>query len=121
MMNSNQLTTVATKLMGERAFLGVFALERIPTNLYQHKLPVHFIVNTQTSNLPGQHWLGVSILSNGQVYIFDPLGQSPPQALVRQLQRQRGVHRITYNKHQYQSFLSTQCGQHVLSYLSAQL
>ena len=56
-------------------FVGVFPLNRIP---HLNGKGAHtFIVNTQTDNLPGQHWIAVRNLWD-RAWIFDPLASHPP-------------------------------------------
>jgi len=101
-------------------FAGVFPLDKIrPTTTTNTTAAYHFIVNNQTANLPGQHWLGVSVLPNSTAYIFDPLGLPPPQMLIQSLRRNLHVAGpINYNKTQIQRANSNNCGQLVLKHLT---
>lgn len=73
------------------------------------------MVNTDTSNLPGEHWLAVYI-SNERINVFDSFGFYYPDMLVTQLER---INRpIVYNRIQYQDPLSTVCGQFCLLWLA---
>lgn len=98
-------------------FIGVFAIDKIPPPPPpQHSSPSHysFIVNNQSSNLPGQHWIGVSVLQrNKEAYIYDPLGLPPP----RQLTKNLIGYRIVYNTVQHQPNNTILCGQFVLLHL----
>ena len=74
------------------------------------------IINTQTSDLPGQHWIAVSIAKNGIVYAFDPLGfYYPPYLRYRLNNLYRG--RVIYNRIMYQHPWENNCGQHCLNFL----
>ena len=53
------------------SFLGVFAVDTLP--LYISKLPVLLIVNSDTSNLPGQHWRAIFIENTQHGEVFDSL------------------------------------------------
>ena len=53
------------------AFLGVFPINRLPQN-FSH-LPVLFIINTNTSNLPGQHWKAIYVSNKREGEVFDSL------------------------------------------------
>lgn len=97
-------------------FIGVFPINKIP-NIKISSKPIHFAVNNQTANLPGQHWIGVSVFKNACAYVYDPLGLPPPQYLVKQLYR-RGVRRIEYNMKQDQPLGSTNCGKLVQKHLN---
>lgn len=63
----NKYSDDATK----RAFIGVFPMDKLPRHLPH--LPVLFIVNTDSSNLPGKHWKAVYISSNKIGEVFDSL------------------------------------------------
>ena len=53
---------------------GVYARNRIPT-IPPHK-KIAFIVNTDPSHKPGEHWVGF-YLTKSTVYYFDPYGIPP--------------------------------------------
>jgi len=107
-MNTHQLNRIGRYLFGWR-YLGTFPLNWIPLKLDKTTILQHFIINTQTSNLPGQHWVAVTI-QNNTAYIFDSFGSSPKPLLVRQL-KDRGITKIYYNQRQIQPYNSTICGQ----------
>lgn len=113
-MNTNQLDRAGKRVLGYR-YLGTFPLDRVPQFMKDAALQ-HFIINTQTSNLAGQHWIAVTIVHNSKAYIFDSFGQAPPTLLVNQL-KQRSIHKIYYNKRQLQPFNTTFCGQLALIHL----
>ena len=53
------------------AFLGVFPINHLPKRITH--LPILFILNTHTDNLPGQHWKAVYVAKDGNGEIFDSL------------------------------------------------
>ena len=83
-MYSNELVKAAKQLKLEN-FIGVFPLNRLPTSLKPYAKPLCFIVNTDTMNLPGQHWIAVSYSKCGIAYAFDPLGMFYPHILTSYL------------------------------------
>lgn len=99
-----------------RNFLGVFPINKIP-RIKMKNNSLHFAVNNQTANLPGQHWIAVSVFRNNSAYVFDPLALPPPQLLINEL-RKRGIVKIIYNKVQVQALGSTNCGELVQQYLN---
>ena len=105
-MNTCNLQEIGSRLVPN--FAGVFAVDKVP----HYNSSYSFIVNNQSSNLPGQHWLAVSI-KNNNAFIFDPLGLPPPSQLTHQLR----AYKIHYNTEQYQPTNSTLCGQFALSWL----
>ena len=113
-MQTKQLWKIGKKLIGDK-FLGVFPLDRIPYNCIL-QYGSCYITNTQTSNLPGQHW--IAIYANKMIHVFDPLGAHYPPYLVRRLQSSGRP--ICYHWEPIQDPNSTTCGQHCLIWLISQ-
>jgi len=90
-------------------FLGVFSLDQIPI-----LRPGGFIVNTQTHELPGEHWIAVYI-TQSEIYVYDPFGFYYPSLLVKKLTEMN--RRIVYNRSRDQDPFSNSCGQHCLLWL----
>jgi hypothetical protein len=82
-------------------FIGVFSLDNLPTVMASNS---KFIVNTQTSNLPGEHWISVS-----GSHLFDPLGLHYPEALMKHMYKY--YNKLTFNRNMYQRPTSDLCGQ----------
>lgn len=94
-------------------WLGIYALDKIPFL----KEEGGFIVNTQTSTLPGEHWLAVNI-SSTTIHVFDPFGFYYPHLLMSKLFL---IHKkILFNRIQRQAVTSETCGQHCLLWLDEQ-
>ena len=99
-------------------FIGVFPLDHLPQFYTSRpKVPYRFIVNTQTVNLPGEHWLGISYEENGIVLAFDPLGFYYPSSLVEYLLNTS--RKVYFNYHQYQKPGTTVCGQMCVAFLKS--
>lgn len=98
-------------------FIGVYALNYLPIFLSKPSIPTRFIVNTQTYNLPGEHWLAVSFEENGIILAFDPMGFYYPLYLVTYLQKHS--QRIYYNRKQYQLPGTIVCGEICLRFLKS--
>lgn len=105
-------------LEGSSNFIGVFPLDNLPLHLPRHR--GSFIVNTDTLNLDGQHWLAVSYNNGGIVKAFDPLGIFYPSNLGNYLARHLPQRRITFNREMYQNPLKKTCGEHCLQWLKFQ-
>ena len=116
-MFTNQINRRAKQRLGS-AYLGAWPLNRVPIAQFNHRKLQHFIINTQTSNLPGQHWIAVSIHQR-RAYIFDSFGQPPPRLLIKALRHggitQRGG--IYYNTQQVQTYGTKNCGELALRHL----
>lgn len=114
-MDTTQVNRLGKSLFGYR-YLGTFALDKVPLHFIRDAKLQHFIINTQTSNLPGQHWIAVTVYDNEKAYIFDSFGVPPPSLLVNQLKR-RGIQKIYYSQQQVQNFGTLLCGQLALQHL----
>ena len=99
-MNSDQLRAACDCC----DYMGAFALDELPNN------PTKFIVNTDTGNLPGQHWIAV----NGNS-VFDPTGYYYPASLVKHLYKYYDS--LIFNYDSYQNPLDNTCGLFCLYYL----
>ena len=55
-------------------FKGVFPCDQLP---YDANLPINIIANTDPANLPGEHWICISIKKNGRGQYFDSFGLPP--------------------------------------------
>ena len=61
-------------LSGARNFIGIFAQDEL-AKLTISNYPSYFIVNLDSKNLPGSHWIAIGVFSR-KLEIFDPLGFS---------------------------------------------
>lgn len=101
------------KLLLNVHFKGIYALDKLPARGYKN---VMFIANTDTSNLPGEHWIAI-VVRNNQPYCFDPLGMHPPLSVINWLNR----HYDTWscNMRRVQPIFSTLCGYFCIHFLYA--
>ena len=68
-------TIIIKKLLKKfKCFKGVYPLNFLPNNL---KLPINLIANTHPSSKPGEHWISISINSEGKGQYFDSFGLPP--------------------------------------------
>jgi len=79
-MKQLSTTDIATAMKNDPAFLGVFALDKIPTTAPPHG-KIKMVVNLQASNLPGNHWVAVYRNDEDVGYYFDSFGACPPRAI----------------------------------------
>lgn len=111
MIDTQQLHSIATKLIPD--FIGVYAIDDLPkTNKHGD---YSLIVNTDTQNLPGTHWLAVIVRSDKEGYVFDSFGGPPPL----QLQNWLNQHCANWstNLRQVQSVDSNLCGYYCIYFL----
>lgn len=107
--SSIEIQAIGSKIKG---FRGVYPLDKIP-----FLINGGYIVNTQTSSLPGEHWIAFHV-NPLRVAVFDPLGRFYPSILVRKLHTLNRS--IVYNKIMYQNPFSNTCGQYCLAWLYEQ-
>lgn len=95
------------------AFQGVFPMSKLPhaVNAY----PFFMIVNTQSHNLPGEHWITIFIGSNRRGEIFDSLALPLSNRLVKWM----NTFCISFTKNSlaYQHPLSARCGVYALYFV----
>ena len=94
-------------------FIGVFPLDKLPIHLVKNS---KFIVNTDTHNLPGKHWIAVSYEKGGIIYAFDPFGIFYPTCLITYLSHKPRA-RIVLNRKMYQHPMEKSCGWYCLRFL----
>jgi hypothetical protein len=56
------------------SFKGTFARDRMPKI---GKRPISFVINTDSSSEPGEHWVAIILLANGRGEFFDSFGLPP--------------------------------------------
>lgn len=118
-MNTLELTAVMDKVLFNNHFLGVLACDQLPTKVIWN-LPTMVIVNTHTSDLPGEHWLAVYISEDRVGCFFDSFGNKPdygrfPTMIADFLNTSCTTQQ--YSTRQVQDFTSTTCGQHCVFFL----
>ena len=98
-------------------FMGVYALDKLPTNIIpqQQQRYFNFVVNTDTYNLLGTHWIAVHV-DRHKIYLFDPMGIYYPPLLCKYVIRFGKP--IVYNWKQFQPITEKTCGQYCLRWLS---
>ena len=99
------------------AFIGVFPINHLPQRLPQ--LPVLFIINTNTCNLPGQHWKAIFISQKREGEVFDSL--ATPVELSLQHWMNMFARRWTVSRLTLQNPLSPTCGGYVLYFVMSRL
>lgn len=99
------------------AFLGVFSINQLPRKLPH--LPALFIINTNTSNLPGQHWKAIYVSKNGEGEVFDSLVS--PVSLMLNHWMNEFTRKWTVSSTVLQNPLSPSCGAYVLYYVMSRL
>lgn len=105
------LKNASKKLFTDDWFMGVFSSNQLPK--YSPK-SFGLIVNYDTHNLPGSHWMAI-ISRDGEGYYFDPFGYDPPLNITSWLNHH--FDNWSYNKRQVQAIDSNYCGYFCLHFL----
>jgi hypothetical protein len=73
---SDELQQAGKRLIG-RQFLGVYPADRVPP-LKNSASNAYLIVNTDNSDEPGSHWIGI-VKQNNAIYMYDSFGRNPEE------------------------------------------
>ena len=110
LISTFQIETILNGKLGCKIFRGVFPLDKLPDYLR----PGAYVINTHSSNLPGEHWIAISV-RNDIIRVFDPLDMCYPIKLVTTLERMQQP--VEYNSIMYQNPLTTLCGNYCIDWL----
>ena len=97
-----------------KCFYGVLPIDRLP--LRKIKRPCCFIINTDKSHQPGEHWFGIFVPKVGSIEYFDSYGRKPINEEVYSFINSNGK-KFTYNNENIQSNESTNCGKFTIFYI----
>ena len=98
--------------IAKKSFIGVFARDEIPKSI---NYPACFVMNTQNSNQPGEHWLAVYYNKRGHCYFFDSYAHPPKYYNMQNYIKKTSI-KWTYNKKRIQGN-SPFCGFHCILFL----
>ena len=113
-MYTNELQKLGEKHV--KHFVGVFPLDKLPSHIYPTS---RLIVNTDTYNLGGKHWIALSYEKGGIVLAFDPLGLFYPLLLVNKLYSNPMVKHVLFNRKMIQLPWERTCGMHCINFLKS--
>lgn len=102
-------------LQSEPGFLGVFPVNKLPGRIPPIPTELKLVVNTDSDNLEGQHWIAILRKSDGHVEIFDSFGQFPSSE-VQLWASKHGTHWV-HNTKCIQPATSTLCGVYCCMFL----
>ena len=116
-MNGRQIDSViSTNPCTRRYFKGVFSRDTLPTDV---TFPSVYVVNTDVSYRPGEHWVAIILNSPRHGVFFDSFGRKPEMELGRFMDA--NVERYDYFDAQIQSTSSIFCGLFVIAFLVSYL
>ena len=94
-------------LEGYENFNGVFPRDLLKSCVYR---PGGYIVNTDPSMKPGEHWVALFFDEQNRGEYFDPYGLPPMHTEIISFLDQYSRSRWSHNTQQLQSVLSISCG-----------
>src|SRR5277367_5965429 len=107
-MDTVQINRIMKKYKWTRnKFCGVTPINFLP--LRKIKRPCSFIINTDKSTLPGQHWFAIYLPEKGNVEYSDSFGIKPMNKEVYKFMKINDKNYI-YNKFHIQNVNSKSCG-----------
>ena len=108
---SNVLDDIGKKMFNE-SFKGVYPVDKIPEMNEGNVC----IINVDTSNLPGSHWIGCGV-HNNRLYVYDSFGRSQDK-LKNMYSSLKKEYKITEPENDpEQSIQENNCGQRSLSWI----
>ena len=120
MMNNKEITSLLkSDPRARRVFKGVFPRDRLPDNNNNNNNdPAAYIINTDRSSGPGEHWVCVWF-EGGAAEYFDSFGLPPTSAAIQNFidRHISSAGRLKYNQRLCQSLVSSACGLYVLYYV----
>ena len=118
-MNGLQIQNILLKYQKtKRIFGGIFPIDVLPLEPIIKK-PKLFIINTDVSTGPGEHWLLIYLHTNGVASYFDSYGLPPRNIFLLNFLKQNST-RYVYNNSILQGSLSITCG-HFCIYFAKRL
>ena len=109
-------TDISHKLQGLSNFVGVFPVDNLPSSAARFQ-KINFVVNTDSGNLPGTHWIAVWYNGdNSPSEIFDSFALTPPAAVQLWCSRNASKHWIS-SKFCIQHPTATTCGLYCCQFL----
>lgn len=113
-MNTVQLTAVLDEISCNTHFLGVLPCDYLPKAPLRI-LPSMFVINTHTSQLPGEHWVAIYINKNHVGCFYDSFGNKPDHyrfpTMIKDFLNLNTTS-VQYSVRRVQDFSSDTCGQH---------
>ncbi len=97
-------------------FKGTYPKDLLP-KIYG--LPIGIVINTDSSDEPGEHWVAVYIDRNGIGEYFDSFGLPPLHKEITDFMHENCPQGWLYNTITFQSMYSQTCGNYCVLYLSS--
>ena len=116
-MNTRDIHKIlAADMFVHRFNFKVLARDQLPTHIDRTK-PAAFIINTDPSDRPGLHWVGLYFDGLGHFEYVDSFGLPPLHDEIETLIAHNTTQPLTYNTRGLQDILSNTCGLYVLYFI----
>ena len=96
-------------------FIGTFARDKLPKIKITIR-PSFLIMNTDTSENPGEHWVAI-LIGNDIGEYFDSFGITPNYSEIFEFFQINEIKNIIYNPYQLQSIITSTCGAYCVLYI----
>ena len=115
-MNGREITLVLTAdPHASRYFRGVFPKDQLPRHISGK--PACYVINTDSSRGPGEHWVAVWLHHDGRSEYFDSFGLPPRHREIIDFLRRNSVTWYHHNRRLLQNVTSSTCGLYVIYYI----
>ena len=112
-MNTDQIEFLLKKdLYSQKIFKNVCAKDFLPKVVY----PSAYVINSDPSSKPGEHWIAVYFDKNGKGEYFDSYGLSPDMLGFTDFMNANSTSWV-YNKKTLQSLFSKMCGHYCVYFI----
>ena len=98
-------------LKDKKQFLGCFPIDKMP-NLNKNE---SIIINTDSHDEEGTHWMGLKITSKNVCLFFDSFGEPPNKNIINNLSKQ--FRKLVYSSIQMQNVFSNKCGEFSMQFI----
>ena len=114
-MDTIQLSNILKRdKFTKKYFSGVLSIDLLP--IKKIGKTCSFIINTQNSTLPGEHWFAIFLPKSGKIEYFDSYGLKPINQEVYSFIKANG-NKYIYNQKRIQSEDSQNCGKFCIFYI----
>lgn len=98
-------------LKDQKQFIGCFPIDKIPSLNKNDSI----IINTDSQNEEGTHWMGLKITSKNLCLFFDSFGEPPNINVINSLSKK--FTKLVYSSMQIQSVFSNKCGEFSMQFI----
>ena len=114
-MDTHQIDSILKKdRFTKHDFRGVYACDQLPKRYVPR--PSAFVVNTDPSTLPGEHWVAIYITRDGEGEYFDSYGQPVKLPEIKTFLK-KNARRTYHNRRPLQGPWTAVCGQYCIFFL----